>query len=142
ATAWLAGEVSLSRRSAIPDGEAAVGDGEIEERSFPGPVPTMRLPVDADVRAHGIDAQCRERPCRARLRQLRAKMASRLARARRHQASARAGRPGGLERLWRRERDSNPRYPMGTTDFESAAIDHSAISPRSDTSAGFYQGLM
>src|SRR5688500_2966129 len=30
---------------------------------------------------------------------------------------------------WRRERDSNPRYPMGTTDFESAAFDHSAISP-------------
>ena len=35
-----------------------------------------------------------------------------------------------------------PGTRTGTTDFESAAIDHSAISPRSDTSAGFYQGLM
>jgi hypothetical protein len=29
----------------------------------------------------------------------------------------------------RRERDSNPRYPMGTPAFEAGAIDLSAISP-------------
>ena len=33
--------------------------------------------------------------------------------------------------LWRRERDSNPRYCIHSTpDFESGAFDHSAISPR------------
>ena len=32
--------------------------------------------------------------------------------------------------LWRRDRDSNPRYPLPSTiDFESTAFDHSAISP-------------
>ena len=31
--------------------------------------------------------------------------------------------------LQRRRRDSNPRYPEGTTDFKSAAFDHSATPP-------------
>ena len=36
----------------------------------------------------------------------------------------------GLCCKWRRDRDSNPRYPVKSTiDFESTAFDHSAISP-------------
>ena len=34
-----------------------------------------------------------------------------------------------LQELWRRGRDSNPRYPKGITVFETAAFDHSATSP-------------
>ena len=30
---------------------------------------------------------------------------------------------------WRRERDSNPRYFLGTHAFQACALNHSAISP-------------
>ena len=39
--------------------------------------------------------------------------------------------------LWRRDRDSNPRYDSRILDFESSAFDHSAISP---ASRGLYRG--
>ena len=32
--------------------------------------------------------------------------------------------------LWRRERDSNPRYPLGKAVFKTACFNHSHIPPR------------
>src|SRR2546421_7533347 len=40
-------------------------------------------------------------------------------------------RPAATARNWRRERDSNPRYFLGTHAFQACALNHSAISPPS-----------
>ena len=37
--------------------------------------------------------------------------------------------PNAVEACWRREWDSNPRYPGGTTVFETVRFGHSRIPP-------------
>ena len=75
-------------------------NGESQERSFPCEVPSMWHLIDADVRAHSVAAQCPEqRPDSSPLRSVPPRMASWLARARRDQAIARTGCPGGLSEV-------------------------------------------
>jgi hypothetical protein len=40
-----------------------------------------------------------------------------------------SGKTQSKKRDWRRERDSNPRYCLGTHAFQACALNHSAISP-------------
>ena len=43
--------------------------------------------------------------------------------------------------MWRRERDSNPRYLSVSLVFKTSAINRSAISPCARTSEGYYNRL-